>query len=1171
MKNFTIYDFTLGKSKALPIVFGLVLLPILGIGQTKEQVRRIREKSNISVLNKIERIAKKKSLSEKQLKKIAKKKNLTFSGDFEGRHYQLVGFDRWTKAPLYYITHNEGAAQGTLTNRLNSSFGLFNLDGEGMTAYEWDGGGVLTTHQEFGGRATQMDNANGTNDHSTHVAGTLIASGVDSKAKGMAPKAKLAAYEWTDDELEMIAAAKNGALVSNHSYGFSGGFVYGNYSGFTGWYWLGDDDDTEFKGFGKYGETDREWDMIALNAPYYLPVKAAGNDKGGGPEPGGKHYVAFEENGEYVWKESRKIRQKNGGKDGFDIINNGALGKNILTVGAANKIANTYKEGTDVVMASFSSYGPVDDGRIKPDIAGIGVGIYSTSDLFNAGYNVKSGTSMASPNVTGSLLLLQQHYKNENNGEFMKSATLKALITGTANEAGENIGPDYASGWGLLNAYKAATAISTRGKYSLISEETLNNGETKNIEVTASGTEPLKVTIAWIDPILTDDLMPSEALNDRKITLINDLDVKVLKDGVIYYPWKLDPVRPNKAATRGDNNVDNIEQVLIENPVAGAKYQIIISHKNTLRKNVFNELNEKLNISLINAQSQDYSMVVTGINEGVNVDLALSKIEVLATPLEFNDSTPVKFNIQNKGNQISGNGKLIYELFNKKTNQIEQRGELTIAPLNPASETTLTANIDLSKSFVDYIIRGKIEFDEDEILTNNVEETYAYGYLINLRPEKASYKFDFEGDLNKEHWSVEDKDGDNSTWYKYDDSSYAKSGSNFIINFPGLMANETNDWVFTPPIYVKANTKYRVIYNVRKIQDLNENLAVFFGDKPNSEYMIEKLGEGDISLQGNVDKKYNRYSYEFELSKDKIIYIGFNNYSSGNDRTYAVGIDDVVIEHSEGKPNVDFLPSSLSPKNIDVVTLKSTIISPSNDPVSHYKWEFNPNTVDFVNGTTANSQNPEVIFQDGERYSVKLTATNNAGESVKEKLNYIDVIDVKVKAGFTASETNIKEGETVVFTNTSTGLPRPTKFKWTITPEEGVEILKSGSYLEAKFNREGKYTVSLEAKSAYHTDTFTAENYIIVSPNSLATVDLKSNEGLRIYPNPSNGIFVVENESSVSSFSVEIYNFAGKLIYQNKFNGNKAEMNLSNFPIGVYILKITDNNGNHRVAKIITK
>lgn len=59
-------------------------------------------------------------------------------------------------------------------------------------------------------------------------------------------------------------------------------------------------------------------------------------------------------------------------------------------------------------MSSFSSWGPTDDGRIKPDIVADGVSVFSTTATHDSSYGYKSGTSMATPNAAGSLLLLQE-------------------------------------------------------------------------------------------------------------------------------------------------------------------------------------------------------------------------------------------------------------------------------------------------------------------------------------------------------------------------------------------------------------------------------------------------------------------------------------------------------------------------------------------------------------------------------------------------------------------------------------------------------------------------------------------------------------------------------------------------------------------------------------------
>ncbi|SDE16869.1 Subtilase family protein [Riemerella columbipharyngis] len=71
-----------------------------------------------------------------------------------------------------------------------------------------------------------------------------------------------------------------------------------------------------------------------------------------------------------------------------------------------------------------------------------------------------NGTSMATPNVTGTLLLIQEHFSKLNVENTIKVATLKAIVINTLHEAGDNPGPDYKSGWGLLNGFGAAKAIN---------------------------------------------------------------------------------------------------------------------------------------------------------------------------------------------------------------------------------------------------------------------------------------------------------------------------------------------------------------------------------------------------------------------------------------------------------------------------------------------------------------------------------------------------------------------------------------------------------------------------------------------------------------------------------------------------------------------------------------
>lgn len=479
----------------------------------------------------------------------------------DGKAMELMGVTK-SGQPIYYITDNLNAAKTVSTDKVwpGGSSGL-NLDGTGMTVGEWDEGSIRATHQELVGRVTQKDSPSSSSDHSTHVAGTMLASGVVANAHGMAPAAHLDAYDWDNDNSEMSTASAAGLLLSNHSYGIAVGWYY------FGIFWAGDSNisSVEDYKFGFY-DTDHSqaWDDIAYNAPYYLILKAAGNDRGEGSNSNG-HEV-------------------DGGENGYDCIGPEGVAKNILTIGAVNDIPNGYSQPSDVVMSSFSSWGPTDDGRIKPDLVGNGIGVYSCIASGDADYASYDGTSMATPNITGSLVLLQEIYRDLSGGQYMRSATLKGLAIHTADEAGDADGPDYRFGWGLLNTAKAAALIDSvwiDQKEHSIKELTLNQGDTYTMQVTSDGTQPLRATICWTDPAGTP---VDPQLDPPDIMLVNDLDLRITHGSTTYYPWKFaspDPNNPSTVATTGDNIRDNVEQVYIASPASGT-YTITISHKGTL-------------------------------------------------------------------------------------------------------------------------------------------------------------------------------------------------------------------------------------------------------------------------------------------------------------------------------------------------------------------------------------------------------------------------------------------------------------------------------------------------------------------------------------------------------------------------------------------------------------
>jgi hypothetical protein len=534
-----------------------------------------------------------------------------------GAHVSLQGLDS-KDLPIYYITyHNSRAAATTKTDQLwaGGALGL-TLSGSSSLVNDklgmWDAGRVRESHQELRGRITQKDNPSQTFDaHATHVAGTLMGSGVSQYAKGMAFGLKtLQAYDFNNDRSEMAAAAATGMLVSNHSYGSISGWRFNSEREGSetdpNWEWWGDSEisATDDYKFGYYDAAAAEWDRIAFNAPYYLMVKSAGNNRNDKGPDVGKPFHRRNKSGTFTLEKTRPEGISN--NDGFDIIPTYGNAKNILTVGAVNPIANGYNQPSDVSISSFSSYGPTDDGRIKPDIVGNGVAVLSSTSATDITYSSYNGTSMSAPNVAGSVLLLQEHYSNLKNGTLMRAATLKGLVIHTADEAGAAPGPDYIYGWGLLNTAKAANLItsatsSNTNKADLIQENSLNPNQTYQLTVVASGAGPLAFTISWTDPEATVIGLSSNVLNNRTPRLVNDLDIRVSNGSNTFLPWTLNPSNPSEKAKPGDNNLDNVEQILIANAIPGETYTLTVSHKSILKEN----------------KKQEYSLIVSGIGGAV--------------------------------------------------------------------------------------------------------------------------------------------------------------------------------------------------------------------------------------------------------------------------------------------------------------------------------------------------------------------------------------------------------------------------------------------------------------------------------------------------------------------------------------------------------------------------
>ena len=308
---------------------------------------------------------------------------------------KLIGVDEkgW---PKYYISFADPVQAITINaNKVwPGAASNLNLSGSDVVMTNklgvWDEGSPLLSHKELIGRITQVDNATEVVTHSTHVAGIVMSKGLNPLSKGMAYNVKgILDYDWNSDLSEMSAAAANGLLISNHSYGTVAGWDR-NADSANRWEFNGRYNENEDYRFGVYDYDAQIQDSIAYNAPNYLIIAAAGNNRTSIGPAVGQTYWRKNESGKMINAGARPDGISSNDSYGSTVTDKNA--KNVLTVGAVNGIPSGYNKKEDVVMSSFSSWGPTDDGRIKPDIVAHGVSVYAPIATNDSSYNYLSGT-----------------------------------------------------------------------------------------------------------------------------------------------------------------------------------------------------------------------------------------------------------------------------------------------------------------------------------------------------------------------------------------------------------------------------------------------------------------------------------------------------------------------------------------------------------------------------------------------------------------------------------------------------------------------------------------------------------------------------------------------------------------------------------------------------------
>ncbi len=467
-----------------------------------------------------------------------------------------------------------------------------------------DTGDLNTISPDFGGRivATHVISAGGHWDdnhgHGTHVTGSAAGAGVQSGADpgqhdytnsfaGIAPEANLVvqAFEANPDgtivgfptDLYPLFAQvyADGARLHTNSWG--------DYTGPTS--------DTE-AAYGGYPYVSQRTDEFAWDHPDVAIFFAAGNSGvDGTPGP-----LGFCLDGDGV-------------VDPDSLLAPGTA-KNVVTVGATESNRSTGGLGgfpwllinlcfitqpiaLDPIaddasgMAAFSSRGPADDGRTKPDVVAPGTNIVSnrshgagattlwtTHETYPDDYVYCGGTSMATPLVAGMGALVREWLMSQGHANPSGAAVKAVLLDTTRDIAPGQYGtldaqeipfdrPNSVAGWGRADLL----FIDAPAPYALwLDDHTVgvNTGQALTYTHTlthplrvVTNTQPLRVMLAWTDP---------PASLSAATQLVNDLDLRVVgPGGTIYY---------GNVITGGDR-INNVEGVVVQNPPLG-RYEVMV-------------------------------------------------------------------------------------------------------------------------------------------------------------------------------------------------------------------------------------------------------------------------------------------------------------------------------------------------------------------------------------------------------------------------------------------------------------------------------------------------------------------------------------------------------------------------------------------------------------------
>lgn len=265
---------------------------------------------------------------------------------------------------------------------------------------------------------------------------------------------------------------------------------------------------------------------------------------------------------------------------GARTINTPAVAKNVIATGACNSDRDNlpfeefaiYDAGPET-MADFSSRGPCEDGRIKPDLVAPGTWIASLRSVYanddNAwwpisdAYLYQGGTSQSGPHVSGAAAVFVQYWRETRGNAIPSPALVKAALLNSAADMDDSIEthpvPNNDEGWGRLDL---PGLLGPGRDYDFVDQTvTLTQGEVfERAVLVGSEFAPLKVTLVWTDVPGLPAVVPA---------LVNNLDLEVLApDGRVYRGNQF-AVGESEPDAPGTDRINNVEAVHLLSPVPG--------------------------------------------------------------------------------------------------------------------------------------------------------------------------------------------------------------------------------------------------------------------------------------------------------------------------------------------------------------------------------------------------------------------------------------------------------------------------------------------------------------------------------------------------------------------------------------------------------------------------